>query len=213
MIIITLIFKYIPISKVTLTRRLVGYFFSKTHLKMNLNSIKISTMFLMFPLIFGCNREVNLSFEDWDKDNDSLISYQEFESIFTANFYDDWNQNYDSYLDDEDVYVSSFRAWDTDEDDILSQDEWIVALQNYFGNYVVSEYDYVDTDNDYNISYDEYYEVIDETGYYKDWDLDEDDFISEKELAEGIFTRWDTNNDSFIDKEEYDAFHSNYLDI
>lgn len=179
---------------------------------MNKLQSTLSVLFIV-AVIFACNRSKNLTFEDWDKNNDSLISYEEFEEVFTANFYNDWNQDDDPYLDDEDLYISSFEVWDVDEDDVLSEDEWVVAFDHYFGDYVVSEYNDIDLDDDNAISYDEYYQIVEESGYYLDWNMDKDDYISEEELSEGIFSRWDVNNDLYLDKEEYLAFDDHYLDI
>lgn len=177
-----------------------------------LNYVIILFLFSVVAL-FGCNREENLTFEDWDNDNDALIDYQEFEETFTSNYYNDWNQDNDPYLDDEDFLISTFDLWDLDNDAKLSEEEWLLGFDHYFGKYVGSAYEVVDTNDDGFISFEEYQAVLDNTGYFRDWDVDTDDNINEEELSAGVFKRWDLNNDGVINAEEYMAFDRYYLDI
>lgn len=176
-------------------------------------SIKSMMIFLSIVVVTSCNHKSNLTFEDWDKDNDALIDYKEFEQAFLTNYYNDWNLNDDKYLDDEDLLTSTFNIWDLDDNDRLSEKEWIMGFDYYYGNYVVSAYEVIDEDNDGFISYKEYYDVLDETDFYLEWDLNTDNQIHKKELSTGVFDRWDIDNDGVIDMTEYTAFDNYYIDF
>lgn len=178
----------------------------------NLFTVLISAI-LAFLLIAGCNRETNLDFYDFDKDESNTIERDEFVEVFTANFYDDWNKTDDPYLDDEAFHQVVFDVWDVDDDDFMTRDEWTSGYDYYFGNYVVVDYDDIDLNKDNYIVYDEYYNVIGDTDFFVEWDIDRDLNISEEELANGVFNRWDINNDGVLDLDEYVEFDSFYLDI
>lgn len=175
--------------------------------------LNILTLLVLSITFIACTRHKDLTFEDWDYDNDALINYSEFERTFGKNYYNDWNQNDDPYLDDEDFLVSTFNIWDVDEDNQLTEEEWIIGFDYYFGNYVISAYDVVDENDDDLISYEEYYNVLNDTEFYRDWDLNEDNIIHEEELTAGVFERWDLENDGVLDVDEYAAFDSYYIDF
>ena len=63
------------------------------------------------------------------------------------------------------------------------------------------------------IEFTEYEGALADTDFYSDWDTDLDDYLTEEELAMGVFNRWDTDNSGTLDMEEYGDFDSYYLDI
>jgi len=164
-------------------------------------------------LTLGCNRTTDLTFFDFDKDGNNLISKQEFKDVFTANFYDDWNNDDDEYLDDEDFYLSVYEIWDIDEDRLLSEEEWLMGYDYYYGDYILTDYDAIDIDDDGFIEYEEYTGVLDDTDFYVQWDLDASEYLSEEELANGVFERWDVDNSGKLEMDEYNDFDMYYLDI
>ena len=161
----------------------------------------------------SCQRAENLTFEDFDKDNDNVVDVGEFEETFTANFYNDWNVTDDQYLDDEDFMVSTYDVWDTDDDDLLTEDEWNMGYDYYYGDYVDYDFNAVDIDGDGFVEYTEYDDALIETNYFQDWDNDVDGYLTETELAYGVFNRWDLDNDGVLEPNEYRNFDSYYLDI
>ena len=167
---------------------------------------------LSFLLIWSCNREKNLTFSDWDKNNDSVIDHTEFTDVFTANYYDDWNMENDEYLDDEDFYQVVYNVWDVDDDEQLTEEEWLLGYDYYYGNYVVTGYKDIDVDDDEYIVFKEYYDAIGPE-FFLEWDLDNDGRLDQSELAQGIFARWDIDNSGVLEKDEYNSFDTYYLDI
>ncbi len=174
---------------------------------------RILTLPLILLLSMACDREENLTFQDFDTDNDGFISQQEFEAVFTANYYDDWDREDDDYLDDEDFYYGTYYMWDQDDDELLSEEEWIMGYDHYYGNYIFDDYEGIDVDGDGFIEYEEYSNVLGDTDYYLNWDADASEYLNEEELATGVFQIWDVDNSGLIEKDEYAQFDSYYLDI
>lgn len=174
----------------------------------------MSSLLLMVAISFiACDREENLTFNDFDQNNDGLIQKSEFVDVFTANYYDDWNLTDDEYLDDEDFHTTVYHMWDVDDDMMLTRDEWTGGYDYYYGNYVVVDYEEIDVDADGLISFDEYNDWAYDTHFYADWDYDADTFLSEEELAKGVFENWDVDNSQAIERDEYNDFDMYYLDI
>ena len=181
-----------------------------------LNSTILKPFLFLLPVVMlttSCNREENLTFQDFDTDSDGIISPQEFEAVFTANYYDDWNREDDEYLDDEDFYHGTYYMWDQDEDNTLSHEEWIMGYDHYYGNYIFDDYEGIDVDGDGFIEYEEYSNVLGDTDYYLNWDTDASEYLDEEELANGVFRIWDIDNSGLIEKDEFAKFDSYYLDI
>ncbi len=179
------------------------------------NIYSIITSLLAMLIFVGCQPKEpeNLTFGDWDEDGDGVIRESEFVEIFNQHYFDDWNRTEDEYLDDEDFHHVIYSVWDADNDDLLSQDEWIMGYDYYYGNYVVRDYDDIDVDDDGFISREEFNEVLRETDFFTDWDVDKDEKLTDAELAKQVFQRWDTDNSHTLSREEYEEFDTYYLDI
>lgn len=155
----------------------------------------------------------NLTFSDWDENGDGLITRSEFVDRFTANYVDDWNVVDDEHLDDEDFYRTTYGIWDEDDDELLSEQEWMFGYDYYYGDYILDDYVGIDADGDGFIEYTEYYDALSGTDYYSEWDVDEDMYLNEYELARMVFNNWDYDDSNFIEKDEYEEFDTFYLDI
>jgi len=180
-----------------------------------MNTLKsiFTGLFLTIFLMSASPESENLTFGDWDKDSNDLISRSEFVEVFTMNYVDDWNVIDDDHLDDEDFYRVTYSIWDVDNDEMLSEEEWQYGYDYYYGDYILDDYVAIDTDGDGFIEYQEYYDVLYPTEYYMVWDVDEDTYLSELELARLVFNNWDINDNNFLELDEYQNFDSYYLDI
>lgn len=171
-------------------------------------------MMLISPFITVSAQEpVDLTYSDWDKDGNGLISRSEFIGVFREHYYDDWNNKDNKYLDDEDFFHISFVMWDTDDDSLLSENEWIDGFEYYYEGYAANDFIIKDLDNDGMIEQDEFVDVLDDTDFFEAWDFDADQHLTELEIARGVFNNWDKDDSNFIDPKEYDGFDSFYLDI
>jgi hypothetical protein len=176
---------------------------------------KILNIFLslLVLLTIACNRTTNLTFSDFDTNSNNSIEKEEFMEVFTNNFYNDWNNDDNQYLDDEDFYLSVYDIWDTDNDMLLSKDEWFLGYDYYYGDFILTNYDAIDLDGDGLIDYNEYTGVLRDTEFYTQWDIDASEYLSEEELAAGVFNIWDIDNSNALELDEYTEFDLYYLDI
>jgi len=176
------------------------------------NTVPLLVIIVILTLLFfSCNREKNLTFEDWDRDNNNTIEPTEFTDTFMKNYYDDWNSTDNEYLDDEDFHKVTYTLWDTNDDNILSPKEYTVGYK-YHDKHMKEDYKFVDVDENDSITYEEYKNSITDN-YYADWDTNSDGKINNEELALGVFNNWDTNDDLRLDKVEYKEFDFHYSDI
>lgn len=171
------------------------------------------SLMIISLITFSCDRQKELGFEDFDKDADNLVDRQEFKDVFTSNYYDDWNNKDNEYLDDEDFYISVYDMWDTDDDEVLTEEEWIMGYDYYYGDYIVKDYEAVDIDGDGFIEYAEYNDVLGDSDFFVTWDVDASEYLNEEELAEGVFTIWDVDNSGYLERDEFEEFDLYYLDI
>ncbi|MFO8130227.1 MAG: hypothetical protein R6T99_10050 [Bacteroidales bacterium] len=161
----------------------------------------------------SCDRSTNLSFEDWDLDNNGTIEQREFVDVFSEHYYDDWNTVNNEYLDDEDFYHTVYNVWDIDDDEAMVREEWIAGYDYFYGDYVVVNYEDIDVNNDEVLLYDEFYNVLRDTDFYHDWDLNKDAYLSDEELGLGLFHIWDVDNSGKIEYDEYVDFDLYYTDF
>lgn len=63
-------------------------------------------------------------FSDWDLDNDSLLSEDEFDEIGSDYDFDTWDLDDNNYLDAAEVYDGYYNAYDEDEDGHWNPTEW-----------------------------------------------------------------------------------------
>lgn len=155
------------------------------------------------------------NFEDWDKDDDYLIEKEEFKDKFTDEYFSAWSEGADPQgILEEGFFRESFAGLDTDNDGFLSDEEWLIGYNYFYEDYLVNEeIGFIDINKDGMIDYDEYYDVIYNTAYFTDVDLDDDNYISEYELAEYVFNNWDTDNNGVLSRYEWNSFKAYYLDV
>lgn len=154
------------------------------------------------------------NFDDWDKDEDLVIEKEEFVDKFTKEYYSTWSEGAEPQgILEEGFFRESFAGLDTDNDGFLSDEEWLVGYNYFYDEYLVEEVGFIDADNDGMIDFDEYYDVIYNTEYFTDVDLDSDNYISEHELAEYVFNNWDIDDNGVLSKYEWNSFKAYYLDV
>ncbi|HET6628882.1 MAG TPA: hypothetical protein VFG91_03815 [Woeseiaceae bacterium] len=85
-----------------------------------------------------------------------------------------------------------------------------------FADVTFESFETADTNNDGEISKDEFYGLVSDAGIYADWDWDSDGFIDEDEFEEiGLgddFDDWDLDDDSYLDSDEFYDGYFTYFD-
>jgi hypothetical protein len=119
---------------------------------------------LAAPLLTGCAPVAETT--DWDADADQIG-------------YDEWAPSFA----EADVY----GAWDLDDDDLLSEDEWKAGFGERFGVYEVNRW-----------------------GMYRDWDSDRSGDLSEIEFSSGVFEHYDLDGDAVLLGDEAGAFEADW---
>lgn len=155
------------------------------------------------------------SFKSWDSDKDGYLEKHEFTSKFMDKYFSMWSEDANKMgIIEEGFFKKSYAGLDTDNDRMLSDEEWLLGYNYFYNDYLVyKDVDIVDVNNDGTVSFKEYYDVIYDTHYFTDVDLDNDNYISEYELAEFVFNNWDKNDNGFLSKYEFDRFKQYYLDV
>ena len=177
------------------------------------NYFLLAFMSLFFSGAAGQEPGQDLTFSDWDKNEDTFISRSEFIEVFSLVYVDDWDLSDDPYLDDEDFYRVTYRMFDADDDKLLTGQEWMFGYDFYYRDYISDDYVAIDTSGDGFIEYEEYYSALDKAGYHEIWDIDNDTYLSKNELARLLFNNWDIDNSNFIEIDEYNKFDRYFSDI
>lgn len=156
----------------------------------------------------------NMDFATWDKDDDGLIEHYEFTQMFINNFFKSWDPTAKEGILEEDFFKHAYAGLDTDNDRYLSDEEWLIGYNYYYDDYVVhDEIAYIDENGDGRLEFTEYYDVLYDSNYFTDIDLDADNYISEYELADFVFGNWDINDSGTVSRSEFNNFKDYYLDV
>lgn len=153
-----------------------------------------------------------LSFEDWDKDSNVRITRSEFIEVFITHYAHDIDSVDNIYPDDEDFLATSYGFWDIDGDELLSEQEWREAGAFYTDD-ITNNFVSMDIDEDGFIEYSEFYDVLDNIGYFHLWDQNNDGNLNRYELARMLFNKWDKNISNFIELTEYKKFDLKHIDF
>lgn len=175
--------------------------------------IKYFSLVVAIVLISSFRPGEELTFSDWDRNDDQLISLSEFTGVFKKLYVDDWNVVDDNYLDDEDFYLATYRIWDINKDELMTKEEWLMGYDHQYGEYMVDDFVAHDIDGDGHIEYAEFRDALMNTEYYVILDIDADTYLSDEELAAAVFDSWDIDDSNFIEPDEYKLFDAYFRDF
>ncbi|WP_247233425.1 EF-hand domain-containing protein [Telluribacter sp. SYSU D00476] len=137
--------------------------------------------------------------ESWDNER----FYNDFSS---NNYFKVWDQNGDTFLDDNEYLQGEYRNYDTNRDNQVDQEEWRTA-HGVYGRDTVGWADW-DIDASKFLDDQEYGAGFNRAGWVRAWDSDGDGRLSDREFSAGMFKQFDRNGDGQLDAEERRAFQN-----
>lgn len=177
-----------------------------------MNYLKYTIILLLAGTLIS---HAQTKFEKWDTNDDYIVDKQEFTDKFTDQFFEFWSDAASPKgIFKTDFFKESYAGLDTDNDNLISDEEWLIGYNYYYDDYLVNEkFIELDVNNNNVLEYNEYYDILYQTEYFTDIDLDADNYISEDELAEFVFDNWDFNDNGLLSKYEFNKLKNYYIDI
>ncbi len=166
-----------------------------------------------FILFNGCQQTGDLTFEDFDKNNNMYITLDEFQETFSEHYYSKWNPENKESVEEDALLMATYRIWDNDKNDKLSKEEYTMGFDHDYGNYILDDFKSIDENKDGYIGYNEYSVALQETSFYLDWDIHNDNEINEEDLATRVFSRWDIDQSGLLEIDEFKEFQDYYLKV
>ena len=144
------------------------------------------------------------AFADWDVDADSYVDRTEFETGWNdAGIYDTWDANDDDTLDATEVSDATYAMMDLDGDGTVTVSEWDEWVDTRIGeaevNLAAADWD---ENGDGVISRAEFNEE-DVSGWYGDYDANEDDSYDLAEFGDAAFDWADVDDDDELSEDEF----------
>lgn len=150
---------------------------------------------------------LNEDFGAFDTNDDNMLDENEFaESNIT---FEEWDEDDNSSLNDEEFYGSTFAMADANEDDKIDENEWNEGRNTVYSSYAAEDdWNTFDTDGDGFLNNDEWFEGFSDSEWFGDFDENDDEMLDSNEWNSGIFANWDANDDGFLDENEYNDYSS-----
>lgn len=172
---------------------------------------KITSILFATSILASCSSPSNDNNEDLAQ-NDStdageIIENNQLKASFTqSEYFDEWNENSDSYVSPDEFSQGFFSVLDQDQSSSLSPEEWEKGKAQFFSeeksDKQQAEMNW-DANNDDQIQPDEFQAGLEKLNYFSEWDNNGDDQLTEEEIAEGSFAMWDTDGNGVVEADEY----------
>jgi hypothetical protein len=126
-----------------------------------------------------------------NEENDSALTEMTDTPHANTSYFTDWDTNNDSYLDENEYSGGVFSSWDANKDNRLDENEWNTGARDY-GITGQSWADW-DLDTDGFLNDGEYRTASTKAGWYRAWDSDGDNRLSQEEYDQGMSGRSQNN--------------------
>lgn len=166
--------------------------------------------FIFSMLLFSCTApKTYVSFADWDSSKDLRLDRGEFvDAYLNQKYFNKWSQNGIS-LSEEAFFDAVFDSLDTDRDGSLSLLEFNMRIKSFYFGLFHDSFDIWDKNSNAGISREEFEIRVLSSNLADIWDINSDKYISERELAGGMFYICDTDGDGYISEIELDTWKRN----
>ena len=164
---------------------------------------------------FSLYRAYTLSWHDdpesytygwYDTNNNGILELQE--AIETFIFSAWWDVDQNGKLSSEEFFYTIFHNADFYYDENISEEEWDPGYNVLFGKRVEDNFSEFDQNNNGKLNSEEWNTIFQESGWFEDYDTDEDGYVSKAEWNTGLFNDWDIDDNNLINKEEFDSYIS-----
>lgn len=160
----------------------------------------------LLAFTIGCGERPANDYSAWDSDGDGTVARSEFHE----GYFRRWDTDGSDYIDPSEYEVGItdgyfFQAFDENENAQISRAEWDqgAAGMNLFDEdmYDDEKFSSWDQDGDGSLSYNEF-----ARGSFADWDANANDRIDEDEFVEssfvGVYDDWNANDDDYLSDKE-----------
>lgn len=183
-------------------------------MKKSLNIVTGSLTVIILLFQAGCGSTEKFTYSTWDKNNDESLTTDEFAEVFKKHYASEWIAGEDTLpFNSTEFLKASFALWNADGNDYIDRDEWEYVNDYYFNKYQFEDFEQLDSDENNQVSYNEFSKHIKDNGLFDDWDMDGNSKISEDELAMGLFNAYDFDETGYLEKGEFNTFASYYAEL
>ncbi len=172
--------------------------------------MKTLTLFCVINLLLACAtpRMATMSYKDWDSNGDAIVDRSEFLNAYAhANYFEKWSSG--SSATYAELFEGIFKTLDTNKDLKIDQREFESRVKPFYFNMFHGSFSGWDNDGSNNIDKQEFMKHVSSTDLAVLWDTSGDKYITDSELASGMFYLCDANKDHQIDEIEFNIWKVN----
>ena len=151
------------------------------------------------------------TFADFDTNNDGMLDNTEVTGIYENNF-EEWDTNDDDVLSQDEFNTTTFSLTDMNDDDGIDEAEWNDGYSSFFGNWNEDDFATFDEDSDGWLDPTEWNNAFADSEWFGTFDANADDSLDEDEWDTGLFNDWDTDDNEEIDEDEFNVFSDFTMD-
>lgn len=143
-------------------------------------------------------------FDTFDTNDDGLWDENEFNETYSDEYYSDWDQDSDGFVDEAEFGATTFDNVDEDEDGYINDEEWQGGSEAMYGDYAdEDDFGSFDTNDDDVLDENEWNYGFSDAGWYDTYDSDQSGTVDDDELTDGVFDDWDADDDGYLNEQEY----------
>lgn len=149
-------------------------------------------------------REPDACFSTFDADGNGTIDEEEFATSFNNESFANADTDGDESLSEDEFNQVNFENADANNDGTIDEDEFNAGVAGMFGgNAEEADFATFDEDGDGALSSEEFATGFSGTDWFGNYDVDDDNTLTDTEWMDGVFADGDANGDSMLDETEF----------